>query len=92
MTVLSFGLAYFNLRADRPLIIHFTAEQGIDFFGTSADVFKIIIISFSVVLINLFVGVILFEKERVLPYFLGVASLVFSFLILLALTTVILVN
>lgn len=90
--ILNFGLTYFNLSADRPLAIHFTAEQGIDFFGTRADVLKIVIIGFAVVLINLFLGFILFEKERILSYFLAVASLFFSFLILLVLTVIILVN
>ena len=92
LILLNFSLAYFNLSSSRPLIIHFTAEQGIDFFGTRADVFKIIIISFAIVLINLFLGIVLFEKERILSYLLGVASLIFSSLILAVLAVLMLVN
>lgn len=92
MIILSLGLTYFNLSSGRPLIIHFTAEQGIDFFGSRADVFKIIIIGFAVISINLFLGFILFEKERILSYLLGVVSLFFSFFILAFLAVIISVN
>ncbi|MBI2591488.1 MAG: hypothetical protein HYW34_02335 [Candidatus Brennerbacteria bacterium] len=90
-----FGLAlgFLGLSSGQQLLIlHFTPEQGIDFFGTSLDVFKIIIISFTAVFINLFLAIFLFEKERILSYLLGIAGLIFSFLILAVLAVIISVN
>lgn len=85
-------LVFSGLSAERSLIVHFSAEKGIDFFGSRADVFNIVIISLSVLLINLFLAAALFEKERILPYILGIASFIFSFLILAAIMAIVWIN
>lgn len=88
-----FFLAYIHLiDSDRPLIIHFDVFQGIDFFGVRNDVFTIILIAFTVILINLFLAIAIFERERFLSYILIIAGLFFSLLVLIAVAIIVSIN
>jgi len=91
--ILSFALIYFNLgRLSAPLILHFDALRGVDFFGEKADFWGIWLVAFVVAIINMILGEVFFYRERILSYiFLG-ANLLLAILTLIFVAVVIRVN
>jgi len=75
-----------------PLIIHFDAYSGIDFFGGRLEIFGILISTLAIVFINGFLADFLYNRERFLSYLLGFGSLGLSILILIAASVIISVN
>lgn len=90
--------------SDYPLIIHFDKYSGIDYWGSRADVVKVIVFGFIMNFVNLWLAYalrdrVLFKKEAegprrrgILPYFLGFTNLFLSILILIAVGVIISIN
>ena len=75
-----------------PLIIHFDAYQGIDFFGSRADVFNILIVAAVIFLINFILADFLFDRQRLLTYYFAFIGLAVAVLILINILVIISVN
>ncbi|MBI4993950.1 hypothetical protein HZC33_03315 [Candidatus Wolfebacteria bacterium] len=75
-----------------PLIIHFDAYGGIDFFGGKLEILGIIITSMVIVAINFLLADFLYYREKFLSYLLGIGSLGFVILILIAAGVIVSVN
>ncbi|MDD5431062.1 MAG: hypothetical protein PHP03_02450 [Candidatus Pacebacteria bacterium] len=91
--VLAFSVAYVNL-ADISgiLIIHFDKFKGVDFFGTSGDIFNVIFVGALITLINSLLASMLYFRERFFSYILGFSSAFFAMLIFIGILAIISVN
>jgi hypothetical protein len=93
--ILIIASAIFYVRVeptDKPLILHFDSYRGIDFLGSRAQVFGIILSVFVLLLINFFLARLLYDRERLLSYIFVFASLLLSILILMAVSVIISAN
>ena len=75
-----------------PLVIHFDAYKGIDFFGGKTEIFGILFSAFVMVLMNFFLADFLYNRQRFLSYLFSFGSLAISILILIAISVIISVN
>lgn len=93
MLVISFSLIYINfLDIKNLLIIHFDAFSGIDFLGGKWDVYKILITGIYLNILNFFLSLVLYFKEKFLSYLLGFAGSFISLLIFLIIWVIVAVN
>ncbi len=75
-----------------PLVIHFDAYKGIDFFGGKMEISGILISSFVMIIINFFLADFLYYRQRFLSYLFSFGSLWITILILIAVGVIINVN
>ncbi len=75
------GLSY-------PLVLHFDSFQGVDFLGDTTDFWGIWLGGFACIVLNFFLGEVMFKKERILSYVFLSANLLLS-LLLFVITAVI---
>jgi len=73
-----------------PLVIHFDAYSGIDFFGEKTNIFGILATTFAAIGINFFLADFLYNRERFLSYIFAFVSL--ELVILMAMSVIISVN
>jgi len=91
--ILSASLFYVQISPlEKPLILHFDSYMGIDFLGSKAQVFQIILSVFILFIINLFLAAFLYNRERFLSYMFVFVSLEIAVLILMAIGVIISVN
>jgi len=91
--LLSLVLIYFNLsRLSAPLILHFDALRGVDFFGEKYDFFGIWLVGLAAAIINTILSEIFFYRERILSYIFSGVNLLLALLILIFVAVVIRVN
>ena len=94
-TIIAAGLAtafvYFT-DPTTPLIIHFSAEKGIDFLGNRSHVFGILGTGLFFVLLNTVLAEILWKKLAILSHILLSSNLLISLLIIINLFSIITVN
>jgi hypothetical protein len=75
-----------------PLIIHFDAYKGIDFFGGKTEIFGILFSAFVMFLMNFFLADFLYNRQRFLSYIFSFTSLAINILILIAVSVIISIN
>jgi len=91
--VLAASIFYVQIgSSEKPLILHFDSYRGIDFLGSKAQVFEILLSVFLLLLINLFLAGFLYNRERFLSYMFVFVSLEIAILILIAISVIISVN
>lgn len=91
--VVAFAIAYVNILDSRNLlVIHFDSYRGADYFGTSADIWDILVVAGVVLTINLVLANEFYFRERILSYILAASTLVFMVLILVAVRVIISIN
>lgn len=78
--------------ASAPLVIHFDAYRGVDFFGGKIEILGIIITAAVIVAINFFLADFFYSREKFLSYVLGIGSLGIVILILIAAGVIVSVN
>ncbi len=89
------ALGTIALRVDHlstPLIIHFDAYHGIDFFGTRADLWGIGAIGALALVLNTFLAEAFFYRERLLTYVFMGANVLVSLFFLIAVIVIVSVN
>lgn len=93
LLLVALGVAYVQLAEhDALLILHFDTYRGIDFLGSRADVFNIILVGFGVSLLNYLIARGLRHKDVLLSQILAGSSIFFSLLICIAVFVIIGVN
>lgn len=93
LLVVGFSLVYVDLfDAKTLLIIHFNPFSGIDFLGEHWDVYGILLAGVIINLLDGFLSVVLYYRERFLSRLLGFAGGFLSLLILLAIIVIVGVN
>ncbi len=91
--LISLLVSYLNLfKINNLLILHFDSYTGIDFLGNKVDVYNVLAIAGLIVLLNSWLAIKVYFKERFLSYTLGVISLIFSVLILITIFVIISIN
>lgn len=91
--VISFGTILFKIGGlSTPLIIHFDAFQGVDFFGEKADFWAIWIVGLVIMVINYFLANVFFHRERVLTYIIASVNTLIGIFLFVAVATIISVN
>lgn len=74
------------------IAIHFTAEQGIDIFGDRNDVYAIAILGLMLNIINFGLTKVLLTREKFIGWAITITNAFISFLIVLAIVTIIINN
>jgi hypothetical protein len=91
--IVSFSLYYIELAdAKNLLVIHFKSLGGVDFLGSKWDALAILFSGLIITVINFLLAILLYNRQRLLSYLAGTATLLLSLLILLAITVIIIVN
>lgn len=80
------------IKTNNLLIMHYDSYKGIDFLGEKRDVFSVIGLSAVIILLNFWLAVKVYFKERFLAYSLSFASQIFSLLILIGVFVIISIN
>ena len=75
-----------------PVILHYDALRGIDLFGEKFDVWAIWLTGFIIAVSNIFLGHILFYRERVLSYLFIAANFLIALLVLIISGVIVSVN
>ncbi len=92
LLIVAMSFAYVKFAGvDALLAIHFSPRQGVDFLGSSMDVFGIIFTGFGVLLANGFVAWYLNKREHFLSVIVAFFSVLLALLLFIA-TFVIIVN
>ncbi len=79
------GLSY-------PLVLHFDNFQGVDFLGNTTDFWGIWFGGFAFIVLNFFLGEVMFKKERVLSYVFLSVNLLLSLLLFIITAVIIAAN
>ncbi len=74
------------------LVMHFDSYKGTDFLGNKSDLYSILGISATIILLNFWLSMRVYFKERFLSYLLSAFSVVLSILILIAVFVIISIN
>ncbi|MFH0712786.1 MAG: hypothetical protein V2A55_02975 [Candidatus Jorgensenbacteria bacterium] len=91
--IIGLALVYFNItRLTSPIVLHFDNVLGIDFFGERNFLWFVWLTGLFVVIINFFLGKVLFYRERILSYLVFGTTLLFSLLTLVAISQIISLN
>ncbi|MDI6717793.1 MAG: hypothetical protein QMD86_01970 [Patescibacteria group bacterium] len=69
---------------NEPVIIHFDAYKGIDHIGNKIEMFGILFLEMTILLVNLFLSDFIYSRERFFSYVLGFVNLVISALVFIA--------
>jgi len=82
-----------GLKEKRPLfILHFDGYKGVDILGKVVDVWFIIGAVFLILIVNIILTEIFFQRERILSYFLVSVNLLISILLMIVVAVIISVN
>jgi len=93
LLLIGFVLTYNALRTtEHLLVVHFDAYRGIDFLGDKSDVFGILFGAGGVIVINVFLSWLLYNRERFMSQIISFTTVFFSLLILIAATVIISIN
>lgn len=93
LLIFTSGLAVYKLSEQKEfLILHFDPYRGIDMFGDIRVVYQILGMSAIVFVINFFLASSMFNRERFFSYIIGFGTLLFSVLLLIGISVIILVN
>ena len=91
--ILASAIFYVGIEpSEKPLILHFDSFRGIDFLGSRAQVFEILLSVFLILAINFLLARFLYDRERFLSYLFVFVSFLLSVLILMAVSVIISAN
>jgi hypothetical protein len=89
----SVALTAFNVsELGTPLILHFDAYSGADFFGSVIDLWLIVGAVFLMMVANVILAEVFFRRERILSYLLIGTNFLLSILLLIVVAVIISVN
>lgn len=89
----SVALTAFNMsELGTPLILHFDAYSGADFFGSITDLWLIIGVVFLMIVANIVLAETFFRRERILSYLLVGTNFLLALLLLIVVAVIISVN
>lgn len=75
-------LAFLKLKGlSYPLVLHFDIFRGVDFLGDTTDFWGIWLGGFACIILNFFLGEVMFKKERVLSYVFLAINLLLALLL-----------
>lgn len=91
--IFALGTAYVKLAEhDALLILHFDSYRGIDFLGSSADVFGILSVGLGIVVLNYLLARSIYPREPFLAKILAGSTVFIALLIFIAVLVIIAVN
>ena len=91
--LIAFLIAFFKIGGiTNPIIIYFDAYRGVNILGDKIDIFGIFTSAFAAELINFFLSIFLYNRERFISYIFSFGSFALSILILIAVSVIISVN
>lgn len=91
--IFALGIAYIQLAEhDALIILHFDSYRGIDFLGSRADVFGIILVGLGMTVLNYLLARGIYRREPVLGQLLAGATAFLSLLIFIAVLVIISIN
>jgi hypothetical protein len=86
-------LLYFKIPdSNLPLILHYSAYQGVDFLGESSRIYSLPAISLAFILLNLVLADFFYKKEKLISYFFILSLPVIAVFLLLAGINLIAIN
>lgn len=91
LLALALGVANFQ-GFEPPLILHFDQYRGADLLGGLAGFWLIFVGVLAIMSFNLFLAAILWEREKFLSYFLFLANLLLSIVLLMVIAVIINTN
>lgn len=74
------------------LPLHFNIVYGIDFLGTSRQIYEVPLMGFVILVINFALGRIFFDSQKLLSYFLNFTSLFVEVILLVAVLALVAIN
>ena len=94
LLVVAFSMVYVQLgEVQHLLIIHFDSYNEVpDFLGSKDNVYGILLIGLILNVLNAFLAITFYYRERFLSYLLAFSSILISVLILLTISVIIAVN
>ena len=85
LLIVGLGVSYVKLAdVNARLIVHFDQYRGIDFLGSKADVYGMLIAGIAVVLLNLGIALSFYRKDRFITLAAASTSVVVAVLIFIA--------
>lgn len=75
-----------------PIPLHYNIYFGIDYFGPSNRIFFLPLLGLLILLVNFFLSLLFYFKEKILSYFLIFSSILVQFLLIVASVFIILLN
>lgn len=85
-------LGYYIQPSEYPIPLHYNIYFGIDLTGSYRSVFNLPIIGLLIILINAFLSIWLYSKDRLISYILLLTALVVQIFVLIGAATVIYIN
>ena len=90
---ISFLIIYYKIRpTDAPLALHYNIIVGVDLLGKGTDLYKLPIVSFSIVAANIVLSLLVRKWQPALQVFIAAVSLLSSILLLLTVLLLVTVN
>jgi hypothetical protein len=90
LLAIGMGFAYAHFaNLDAQVILHFDSVRGPDKFGSSQDVFLIVVLGMGLATINYFLARSLLRRDQLLPTVISLSSIFVSFLILISIFVII---
>ena len=74
------------------IALHYNIYLGVDRFGPVHSLFVIPVMSLGFLLLNLFIQAHAYRRQKVLTYFFAAATPVISFILMVAMTLIVLIN
>jgi hypothetical protein len=72
--------------------LHYNVNFGIDFIGASSQIYALPLVGLVLLMVNSFVGVWVWRRDRVLSYFIGTGTLMVAVIVVVAAVLSILLN
>ena len=93
LLVIGFSLYYVRLAdTEHLLIIHYKSQQGVDFLGSKKDALGILTSGLLIALINFVLASLIFNRNRLYSYLIGLMTIFISGLILITIVVIISIN
>jgi hypothetical protein len=87
------SITYFSLKkVSHLLVIRFTGGVGIDLLGTKIDVYEVLLLGLIILLTNIFLIKIFYNRIRFISYLMAFFNILFSTLLLIGISVIISVN
>lgn len=90
---IGFSLYYVRLaHIENLIVVHFLARHGADFLGDKKDVLGMLTAGGIITIINIGLASALYNRRRIMAYYIGIITTFISFLILITVIAIISVN
>jgi len=78
--------------SELPIILHYNLFFGVDYLGNYNEIYTMPIIGLIIIIINTFLGCLLYKKERLVSYFLVFNILIIQLILLFASYLIVKIN